>query len=119
MNNLPKLGRNLYQYQIRCNFAENEFQNASTCQSPKIFVFNYFSLQAGATLRERVGPLMELRKQAERRSSLPVGNFEPFENCHMTHVVEIIQKKEGGKVLGIIKKVFQKKKGKQTSNPQQ
>ena len=51
---------------------------------------------------------MELRKQVERRKTLPEEDFEPFENCHMTHVVEIIEKKEGGKVFGRMKKVFQK-----------
>ena len=69
-------------------------------------------------MRETIGPLMDLRRQAERRKTLPEEDFEPFENCHMTHVVEIIQKKEGGKVFGRIKKVFQKKKGKKMATPQ-
>ena len=59
---------------------------------------------------ERMGPLIELRKQAERRRTLPEEDFEPFDNCHMTHVVEIIQKKEGGKFFGRVNKVFQKSK---------
>ena len=59
-------------------------------------------------MRERIRPLMELRKQVERRKTLPEEDFEPFENYHMTHVVEIIEKKEGGKVFGRMKKVFSK-----------
>ena len=61
-------------------------------------------------MRERIAPLMELRKQAERRITFsgPDENFEPFEHCHLTHMVEIIQKKEEGKVFGRMKKIFNK-----------
>ena len=62
----------------------------------------------GRYFEERIRPLIELRKQVERCKTLPEEDFEPFENCHMTDVVEIMEKKEGGKVFGRVKKVYSK-----------